>query len=145
MRFTKEMQYAILFAIYLCRAGRTTVDSAAAGLNVSYPFLQQIALKLKKGGLVRAIKGPNGGYELAYEPSIADVMNSIEPFALLTQSETSTYVVGEIEHRSFAAFANNLRSAMMPQLNRKIRSIEKETTVNELAMLNKLTSASILN
>ncbi len=145
MRINKNVQYGLLLVLYICRAGRTTITNASEGLRISNTYLQQIANKLKNAEVLKSFKGPKGGYELAYEVTVGDIFNALDPIALITQQESSSYVVGDVEHRAFASLTNKIRSSINPQLNRTIRNIEKEFTVNELDMLNSLTANSVLN
>ncbi len=49
--------------------------------NISIAYLEQLFLKLRRGGLVRAMRGPKGGYRLARdasEISIADIMDAAD-------------------------------------------------------------------
>ena len=37
--------------------------------NISLPYLEQLFVKLRRGGLVASVRGPGGGYKLARSPS----------------------------------------------------------------------------
>lgn len=49
--------------------------------NVSLPYLEQLFVKLRRAGLVEAVRGPGGGYKLAKPPSdirVVDVMEAVD-------------------------------------------------------------------
>ena len=49
--------------------------------NIPPRFLEQILLALKRSGLLRSKKGPNGGYSLAMDPgniSVAEVIRAMD-------------------------------------------------------------------
>lgn len=49
--------------------------------NISERYLEQIFSKLKKAGLIKSIRGAQGGYFLAKEPndiSVGDILNVLE-------------------------------------------------------------------
>jgi len=49
--------------------------------DISLPYLEQLFVKLRRGRLVEAVRGPGGGYKLAKSPSdirISDVMEAVE-------------------------------------------------------------------
>jgi Rrf2 family transcriptional regulator, cysteine metabolism repressor len=62
--------------------GLLSVSSIAKKENISVHYLEQILNSLKKKGLVKSVRGPQGGYALAQKPS------EITLFALYTALET---------------------------------------------------------
>ena len=49
--------------------------------DISLPYLEQLFVKLRRAGLVEAVRGPGGGYKLARtadEIRISDVMHAVE-------------------------------------------------------------------
>lgn len=49
--------------------------------NVALPFLEQLMTRLRRSGLVRSVRGPQGGYLLARNPSsikIGEIISSLE-------------------------------------------------------------------
>ena len=49
--------------------------------DISLPYLEQLFVKLRRAGLVEAVRGPGGGYKLARSPDairISDVMEAVE-------------------------------------------------------------------
>ena len=57
------------------------LQTVAARQNISEGYLEQIMAKLKKAGLVKSIRGANGGYFLARDPgeiSVGDILRALE-------------------------------------------------------------------
>ena len=49
--------------------------------DISLPYLEQLFVKLRRAGLVEAVRGPGGGYRLARIPSeirVSEVMEAVE-------------------------------------------------------------------
>jgi len=65
------------------RGGQRPVSLAeiAAREGISLFYLEQLFTKLRRGGLVKSVRGPGGGYQLvatAAETRIADVIRAVE-------------------------------------------------------------------
>ncbi|MEI6800170.1 MAG: Rrf2 family transcriptional regulator [Pseudomonadota bacterium] len=49
--------------------------------DISLPYLEQLFVKLRRAGLVEAVRGPGGGYKLARTPSdirVAEILTAVE-------------------------------------------------------------------
>ncbi len=61
--------------------GPVPLNSIAERQNVSDPYLEQLIAVLKKDGLVKSVRGAQGGYMLARDPSkiyVGDLLRSLE-------------------------------------------------------------------
>ncbi len=86
MRISAKGRYSLAALIQI--ANRNTAEpvpvpviSISEALGISKVFLEQVATALKKGGLITAVKGPKGGYQLARassEITALDVLKSAE-------------------------------------------------------------------
>lgn len=68
MQFSKSTDYALHALIHLAHSERRNnigIKELSAMLGVSESYLSKIMSKLRQDGLVRAVPGVNGGYELA--------------------------------------------------------------------------------
>ena len=71
MILTTKSKYAVIAMVELASAPNNTpvtLSSIAQKQTLSLSYLEQIFLKLKKANLVKAIKGPGGGYMLSDMP-----------------------------------------------------------------------------
>lgn len=58
-----------------------TIKEVSEKQDVSVAYLEQILNKLRKGGLIRSVRGPGGGYLLSRPPdgiSIASILDELE-------------------------------------------------------------------
>ncbi|HEX7761712.1 MAG TPA: Rrf2 family transcriptional regulator [Caulobacteraceae bacterium] len=84
MQLSTRGRYAVMAMTDL--AGRdsghaTTLADIAESQQISRPYLEQIFARLRRGGLVRSVRGPGGGYCLARPAeavSVADVVTAVD-------------------------------------------------------------------
>ena len=58
--------------------------------EISLPYLEQLFVKLRKGGLVKSVRGPGGGYRLARQPDsvrISDIIAAVDEPIRATRCE----------------------------------------------------------
>ena len=71
MKFSAKFEYALLALLYLkCEPDEDPISGRELSekLSLPYRFLEQILADLKKGGLVRSVRGYKGGYKLNIDP-----------------------------------------------------------------------------
>ncbi|MFB9275860.1 RrF2 family transcriptional regulator [Cohnella cellulosilytica] len=84
MQYSKSTDYALHALLHLARPelrNNVGIKELSAMLEVSESYLSKIMSKLRQDGLVRAVPGANGGYELARPAeniSFLDVVQVIE-------------------------------------------------------------------
>lgn len=84
MQFSKSTDYALHALIHLAHTERRNnigIKELSAVLGVSESYLSKIMSKLRQDGIVRAVPGVNGGYELvrsAGEITFLEVIQAIE-------------------------------------------------------------------
>jgi Rrf2 family protein len=83
MRVSAKVDYALRAAAELAAAPGEPVkrEAIAAAQGIPVPFLEQILLALKRAGIVRTRRGPEGGYWLARDPArvtLAEVIRAVE-------------------------------------------------------------------
>jgi len=83
MRLSARADYALRAAIELAAAGpgRVTADQLARAQQIPGKFLETILTQLRRAGLIRSQRGPEGGFWLARpatEISLADIIRVID-------------------------------------------------------------------
>ncbi|WP_067843418.1 RrF2 family transcriptional regulator [Amphibacillus sediminis] len=118
MQFSKSTDYALHALIHLAQAEshkNIGVRELSTILSVSESYLSKIMAKMRKDGIVRAVPGVKGGYELA---------KSAENITFLE-------VIQAIEGRQQMFECSNLNSKqhqLLAELNRTERSTKTKTT-----------------
>ena len=84
MRLTTKGRFAVTAMIDLAlrsNNGPVALAAISARQQISLSYLEQLFVKLRRAGLVEAVRGPGGGYRLARAPSdirISEVMVAVE-------------------------------------------------------------------
>ena len=84
MRLGTRGRYAVMAMVDLaCHGAGAPVSLAAIALRqeISLSYLEQLFAMLRKGGLVKSVRGPGGGYVLALDRSetrIADIILAVD-------------------------------------------------------------------
>jgi Rrf2 family protein len=83
MQISARGEYAVRAALGLAAAYPATVSSHALASEQDLPhkFLEAIMADLRRGGLVRSVRGADGGYQLARPPGeigIGAVLRAVE-------------------------------------------------------------------
>jgi Rrf2 family protein len=95
---THKTRYALRSLLYLAEETEgkpVQLASIATSQRVPPKYLELIMLDLKKAGLVRSLRGPRGGYQLARTPdqiSFGEVVRAMEgPIALVPCASVNYY------------------------------------------------------
>ncbi|MDZ7724448.1 MAG: Rrf2 family transcriptional regulator [candidate division KSB1 bacterium] len=93
MKFSKKSEYAIYALIDLSRQEKekaVPLSEISARQNIPMPFLEQIMLTLKSGGIVSSRRGSGGGFILSRHPkqiTLGEIIKLTEgPLGLDTDS-----------------------------------------------------------
>ena len=84
MKISTKGRYGVRFLIDIAEQGPdtlTTLSEISLRQEISAAYLGQIAVSLKRAGLIRSIKGSSGGFVLAKLPSeiqLHDVLSTLE-------------------------------------------------------------------
>jgi len=119
MRLTNRTDYALRAAMELAAAGDRPLTTTALGTGQAIPasYLGAVLAELRRGGIVKARRGPEGGWALAKPPkeiSLADVIRAVDG--------TLANVAGtRPEKLSYKGAARGLRSALVA-----VRAAERE-------------------
>jgi len=89
MRLSTKGRYAVMAMADLAKNG-LGVDGSARAVSlaeiatrqeISLSYLEQLFARLRKGGLVRSVRGPGGGYRLAkaaHETVVAEIVLAVD-------------------------------------------------------------------
>lgn len=83
MRLSRKSEYAFLALIDLAEHGTNgpiKMYDIAQRKNIPKKYLEQLLLQLKTAGIVKSIRGANGGYALAKKPSEINLAQIIRLF-----------------------------------------------------------------
>jgi len=85
MRITRWGEYGILCCLYLAQrfpeAGAVGAAEIASTQNIPIKYAQQILHRLRRGGVIKSVRGPHGGFLLSREPmniNLKDVLYAAE-------------------------------------------------------------------
>ena len=106
MTFSKKSRYGIRALIDLAEnaaSGSIQLSEIADRNSISVKYLEQIFALLRKAGIIKSMKGPQGGYFLAKKPEnlkIADVMTVLDGSYFLDAEEVPIGGNGETQARA---------------------------------------------
>jgi len=84
MKLSTKGRYAMVALVELAMAkGESLVSLAEISRrqDISLPYLEQLFVKLRRGGLVESVRGPGGGYRLARPANtirVSDIMAAVD-------------------------------------------------------------------
>ena len=88
MKLSTKGRYAMValadLAMMRNKAGgedRVSLAEISKRQDISLPYLEQLFVKLRRAGLVEAVRGPGGGYRLARDPveiRVSEVLQAVE-------------------------------------------------------------------
>ena len=84
MRMSTKAQYAVraLVSLNLTSEGEpVSIKDISARENISLNYLEQLFVKLRRGEIVRSVRGPGGGYVLARsaaEIRVDEIIDTVE-------------------------------------------------------------------
>jgi Rrf2 family protein len=101
---TREVDYAIRAVVGLAGANGKGLSTAelARDMDIPYPFLRRIVLKLSIGGLVASARGRSGGLRLRRQPStlsLLDVVRVMDPLGVTLNACLADETVCRRSHR----------------------------------------------
>ncbi|MCY4461452.1 MAG: Rrf2 family transcriptional regulator [Albidovulum sp.] len=84
MKLSTKGRYAVVALADIALLGGdgyTSLADISTRQNISLPYLVQLFVKLRRAGVVVAVRGPSGGYKLAREPEeikISDILEAVD-------------------------------------------------------------------
>jgi len=132
MNLSKKSRYGITALIDLAVYARNQcvqLSSIAERNKISVKYLEQIFSGLRRAGLVKSIKGPQGGYLLAKSPesiTVADVIYTLDGSYLL---EDERSVVSGADEKGISTAIQKL---LIEQMNDQTDKLLKQLTLKTL-------------
>ena len=118
MKFSKKSRYGLISLIDLsvhAKNGHVALNSIAERNDISPQYLEQVFAALRRAGIVKSIKGPQGGYLLnhpAEKITVAEILEALDGTYRIADEDTTeesackgiavaiqTRVIDEVNHR----------------------------------------------
>lgn len=116
--------------------GHVALCFIAERQNISVNYLEQVFSTLRKSGLVKSVKGAQGGYSLAENPSkitIGRILRAMEgDLSLVEELDSKVDLDNSLQH----CIKVNVWDKMTERLNQLVDSITLEDMVNEYKKMN---------
>ncbi len=84
MKLSTKGRYAVMAMVDLAAQEKdrpVSLSDIAERQEISLSYLEQLFAKLRRGGIVRSVRGPGGGYLLAHKPEetrISDIILAVD-------------------------------------------------------------------
>ena len=96
--------------------------------NVSDNYLEQVFSTLRKAGLVKSIKGAQGGYVLSRNPSSISVGEILR----ILEGDLSVVDESEIENLPFQSIEYCLKASVWDKINERINTVIDSLTLEDM-------------
>ena len=142
MNLSSRSRYGIRALIDLAVNARESciqLGDIAVRNDISVKYLEQIFMTLRKGGIIRSVKGPQGGYLLAKKPQdifISDVIRLLDGEYLLENEES--------ENRENLT-SKVIQEKMIEPMNSWMKNFLKNLTLQNLTEAYELELAGLQN
>lgn len=136
MKFSAQTDYglrAILMMANRYGEGSLSVSKIAGKENISAECLGQVLNSLKRKGLVKSVRGPQGGYVLAKKPSeisLYELLTALDPLRIPKREKNTaaddTGIAGGIFWEELAASVKTgMSEVTLQQLVERSRQLKK--------------------
>ncbi len=129
MKFSKKSRYGLRALICLALSGeneRVALSTIAEKGGISLQYLEQVFAALRRAGIIRSVKGAQGGYILNDNPSKITVSRIIEAL-------DGTYSVeNEVTDGNHDAPSEAIQKLVIDKVNEQTRSLLESVTLADL-------------
>jgi Rrf2 family iron-sulfur cluster assembly transcriptional regulator len=140
MRLSTRAQYAVraMVDLALYSQGRpVSLKEIARREDIPLNYLEQLFFRLKKGEIVRSVRGPGGGYILARLSSqilVGDIVATVEeplnPVSCLDEGSTACHKVSHcVTHNVWKGLGERIRG-FLDSINLEDLAIEAQEKLN---------------
>lgn len=131
MKFSKKSRYGLTALIDLSvnsKTGHVALSSIAERNHISPQYLEQVFAALRRAGIVKSIKGPQGGYLLNDSPKNITVASILEAL------DGSYYLQDENvpEDDSSRGIAVTVQKLVVDEVNRKLDEVLVNLTLADM-------------
>lgn len=124
MKISTKGRYALRLMIDLAQnqeKGNIALKDISKRQDISLKYLEQIVSPLAKAGLIKSVRGPQGGYSLVYPPenyTVKDIFRVVEgPVACVSCLETEKNMCPRYGECPTIAFYEGLNKAINDYLS----------------------------
>lgn len=132
MRLTAKSEYGVLAAIDLAVAfgsGPVSAREVAERRRIPARFLEQLFVALRRAGIVSAVRGAKGGFELTKDPTQISVLDIVEALEGPLSASVCDSERGETCGQAGACAA----APVWARATEALRGVFASTTIAELA------------
>ncbi|NDF11263.1 MAG: Rrf2 family transcriptional regulator [Proteobacteria bacterium] len=134
MMLTTKGRYSVMAMVDLAKdknGGPIALADIAERQDIALTYLEQIFARLKKEGLVRAFRGPGGGYMLTRSPEeifISDIISAVDEKIKMTRCDHNP-AKGCMSHK-VRCLTHDLWDGLGNQIFNYLRSVSLADVVN---------------
>ncbi len=131
LKISTKGRYGLMAVIYLAthyESGHIPLNIIAENQGLSSNYLEHIFSGLKKAGIVKSVKGAQGGYILAEKPAL------ISAGKVLRALEGDLSVVGEGDTADAKSIEASLRVCLWNKLDDAIRDIVDNISIEDILL-----------
>ena len=131
MRLSKKSRYGLRALIDLSVHSKTehvSLNSIADRNDISLQYLEQVFASLRRVGIVKSIKGPQGGYLLGYPAgkiTVSQILEALEGSYEIEKEEIS-------EENETQGISAAIQKLVIDQVNDKLREVLDTVTLEDL-------------
>lgn len=131
MKFSKKSRYGLTALIDLAansKTGHVALSNIAERNHISPQYLEQVFASLRRAGIVKSVKGPQGGYLLKDSP------HNITVAAVLEALDGSYYLQDENipEEGVSQGIAAAIQKLVVDEVNKRLDDVLRNLTLADL-------------
>lgn len=132
MKFSTRSTYGLRAMVRLAKASSkesVSLSSIASRENISLKYLERLFARLKKEGLVKAVKGAKGGYRLPKKPDQIQVYDIVKAL----EGKTSPFYCLNEDGRIYCSSKNKCGAAkVLIKVQQAVQTTLKNTKLSDL-------------
>jgi len=133
LKLSTRSRYGLRMMLELAKKykeGPVSVKDISEVQNISIKYLQQLAIILEKGGLIKSFRGAYGGYQLTREPAFIRVKDAV---VLL---EGNLYLVPCLQDENYCERSRDcVTRKLWQEVNDKLLKVLDSYTIQDLVKM----------